>query len=105
MKLLLYLLFAHVMADIAFQSEWLAKEKRSSALAMIWHCTIWTGCLCLVLEWFNIEVLFGPVLFLFVGHYVMDSIKAVWDEPTPVAVWLDQLFHVFQCIVVSYWLV
>jgi len=71
---LFWLLFAHFLADLSLQGNWVAKNKGKIALFMIGHCVIYTGVIALTLMALN---LYSPwkIPFLFIGHYFMDSLK------------------------------
>ena len=76
-----WLLFAHFLADLPLQGEFIAKNKGKEPLFMFGHCIIWTGCVSLTL---HVLGLYAPwkIPFLFVGHYLMDSLKCKAFEKT-----------------------
>lgn len=94
----LWMVFAHVIGDIALQSDWLAQNKGKYFVCMIWHSVIWTGCICLALNWLGIEVRAWKVAFLLSGHFVMDEWKCNSTKKFPTwHLYFDQAWHLVQC--------
>lgn len=97
----IWLLFAHYIGDIALQSSWQADNKGKYWYIMFSHCMIWTACVSVVLEYLGLFALW-KVLFLLLGHYACDSIKA--SQPKTKENWWmiypDQLFHLIQLLIV-----
>ena len=111
MQVILFLIFAHIIADWALQPEFMANNKGKYWFVMVAHCLVWTGCLCFVLEYFNLFAWWKP-LFLFYFHISMDTIKCVvygkrkpfnfWEHPGDFKLmYIDQSVHLAQCIMVG----
>lgn len=100
MKEIIFLLFAHHIGDMALQPEWIAMNKGKHWFVLLWHCIIWTGCICIALEYFCSFELWKPI-FLIAGHYCIDLWKC--KTSTKLNEWhlaVDQLFHLLQLIIV-----
>ena len=96
------LIFAHCIGDIVFQSEFIAKNKGEISIVMIWHSIIWTGCICIALQFF-VEIYLWEILFLFIGHYICDLWKCKSTKKFPsLHLYLDQIFHLLQILMVYY---
>ena len=101
MGLLLWLIGAHYIGDIALQSDWVANMKRERWYIMHAHVTIWTTMVCLPLAHFGVLAWWHP-LFLYVGHYISDYIKC--QTPKDPKLWhyiyYDQGWHLLQLAIV-----
>ena len=104
---MLWLLIAHFIADWGLQSEFVATNKGKYYMVMVAHCTIWAGCVSIVLQHLGIFS-YEKFAFLFIGHWIMDKIKCnslkmcCADNEKHNLNWLhfDQLFYVVQCVLV-----
>jgi len=76
---ILFLLFAHTLADFALQSSWMAENKGKYWWLMAAHCTIYTGIVYLammrVLVTANDAQLFVAIPILFITHWLFDKWK------------------------------
>lgn len=94
----IWLIFAHVIGDFVLQTEWLAHNKGKFWLWMLWHSMIWSGCICIILDDLQIEVVLWKWLFLIIGHFIIDKCRArstlTWHALT------DQALHLLQCWIV-----
>ena len=99
---LIWLIFAHFIADWALQSEWIAMNKGKYMEIMFAHSMIWTACICITLKYIGVfEISMIP--FLLVGHYIIDQWKCIATSKFPSwHLYVDQLWHVFQCFTVVY---
>lgn len=97
----IWLLFAHYIGDIALQTESMGKFKKISWVGMVNHCMIWTAISCIALEYLGLFDLW-KVVFLFAGHYAMDSwkIKQPADKEHMWCIYLDQSWHLTQLLIV-----
>jgi len=102
-----YLLFAHCLADFPLQGSWLAEMKGKEPLFLFAHVTIWTGFILLALQFLGISVFMWKLLFLLLGHYIADFTKCkimnnntLFDFEIRRLVYADQLFHLFQLLIV-----
>ena len=98
---LIWLIFAHFIGDIALQSDWQANNKGKYWYVMLSHCMIWTGCICIALQFLGIFAVW-KVLFLLTGHWVSDYIKARQPkrDDTWWMIYPDQAWHGIQCFIV-----
>lgn len=71
-----WLVFAHFLADLPLQGDWVAKEKGKEPLFMIGHCVIWSGCIAFTLQMLGLYQSWH-LFFLFIGHYIMDKSKCI----------------------------
>jgi len=98
---IIWLIFAHYIGDVALQSTGMSKFKKISWVGMVNHCMVWTGLVCVALQYLGILSLW-KVLFLFFGHYLMDS----WKKKQPAdkehmwCIYVDQSWHIIQLFVV-----
>ena len=105
---MIWLIFAHFIGDWALQSERIAKEKANYWFVMFAHCVIWTGCICIALEYLG--VLNGwKIMFLFFGHYICDYWKCrvyskvpFCEQRTLKHLYIDQMFHLAQVLAVGF---
>lgn len=111
-----FLLFAHFLADLPLQGQWIAENKGKEPLFMFGHVVIWTGCISLALLAIHGQIEMWELIFLFLGHYIADYSKCKYVENlcytqdnkltnisaklAREAVYLDQAFHLFQLIIV-----
>ena len=94
---MIWLIFAHFIGDWALQSDWIAQNKGKYWSVMFAHCMIWTGCICLIMRWINLEVFPQHYVFLFSGHYLCDSWKCKYANKFPSwHLYVDQIFHIAQ---------
>lgn len=110
MKAILFLIFAHIIADWALQPQHMADQKGKYWFVMAAHCLVWTGCLCFVLEYFNMFA-WWKVCMLFIFHWAMDKKKCKeYAARVPfefnytkdfIWMYVDQAFHILQCIIVG----
>ena len=105
---MIWLIFAHFIADWSMQPEWIAQNKGKYWFVMFAHCMVWTACICIALEYCGLFA-YWKVLFLFIGHYLCDSWKCkeyavipFCKQESNLIMYVDQLFHLFQCSVVWY---
>ena len=111
-RIMMWLVFAHFIGDIALQSSWQADNKGKYWYVMLSHCMIWTACICIALRFVYCSPLsiyqfysvpLWKVLFLLVGHVICDSWKSRQPK-TPEHWWkvyLDQAFHFLQLLIVG----
>lgn len=107
---MLWIIFAHYIADWGLQNEFVSKNKGKYWIIMLSHCMIWTGLICFVLNWLGIFT-YWKFIFLLVGHWIsdkwkMDRIKnscqaSKEDEENNLQLlYIDQAIHLAQCIIV-----
>lgn len=95
------IVFAHYIGDIALQNDWQARHKCSQWYVMVCHCIVWTGCVCVALEYAG-TLAPWKVAFLIAGHFACDKWKCT--KPCPPSKWtpvyLDQAIHLAQLALV-----
>lgn len=97
---MIWLLFAHHLADVAFQPSWLIKNKSEHWWSIYEHCMIWTGVISLTLllldrfSYWDIPILLG-------GHFIIDFIKYRYFKEWK-WIYLDQALHYLQILIVYY---
>jgi len=127
--MLIWVIFAHYIADWALQTDFMAQKKGRYWIVMMSHCFVWAGCISFVLQWlglFNYDKFF----FLFFGHWAMDKLKMDKTKYLPTLndadykrietdkdandlikkveahnlkwLYIDQLFHLGQCIIIFF---
>lgn len=98
---LICLLFAHYVGDSLLQPKWLSKDKARLWYMMLFHCFIWTGCICIVLCFFELFALW-KALFLITGHWISDTLKTLKRRPSGMRKYnfVDQAWHIAQCLIV-----
>lgn len=117
---MIWLIFAHFIGDWSLQPEWVAHNKGKLWFVMVAHCAVWTGIVCAFYAAFvrndepwthcGMQIATLKVAFLFVGHYVCDLWKCKVDEKVPFCqqktywhLYVDQIWHIFQCAIVWIW--
>jgi hypothetical protein len=98
---ILFLIFLHHLADVAFQPSWLIENKKKYTFALYEHVWIWTGTISLglyFLDLFTIE----KAIFLFLGHFVIDFFmyRILPKDKSYHWVIVDQLLHYLQIYVI-----
>ncbi|HUS50148.1 MAG TPA: DUF3307 domain-containing protein [Candidatus Paceibacterota bacterium] len=94
--------FAHCIGDMVLQSSFMSEYKGKFWYPMFSHVFIWTMCISLVLNYFEIFT-YWKFGFLFIGHWLMDK----WKSNTPRddahrwCMYVDQGWHFIQIIVVA----
>ncbi len=97
---MIWLLFAHFIGDWALQNDFMAKYKADRPIVMVAHCMIWTACICIAQEYIS-DLEHWMIYFLFVGHLIADYIKCLAIDRKWWGIYLDQLWHIIQCFIVS----
>jgi hypothetical protein len=90
MNTIITLIFCHLLGDYVLQNDFLAKTKGSNWYHMIVHCFLYC---------FPFYIFFGldwRLLFIFVTHIIIDTLKARYHKINYVA---DQLFHYLMLLV------
>lgn len=97
----IWLLIAHVIGDIAIQSDWVAQNKGKFIIVLSWHTIIWAGCICIALEYMGMMSMW-KFFFLVSGHLFCDLWKCKSTNKFPSwHLYADQMFHLFQCFIVG----
>ncbi len=95
-----WLIWAHFIGDFAFQTEYIAANKKSWYICIV-HSVIWTGCVVMALEYCKINAPWKWP-FLCIVHCLVD--KARVDAPksldNPLWFYVDQLIHFIQLEIV-----
>ncbi|MBI2909398.1 MAG: DUF3307 domain-containing protein [Chloroflexi bacterium] len=98
---MLWIIFAHIMGDYVLQGPWIARNKARLWYVMLAHGAIWTGCICVTLQYLGILAWY-KIPFLLFGHVIMDTLKHQNGRGNS-EVWirLDRTWHLLQCLAVS----
>ena len=98
----IWLIFAHCLGDWAWQPEWMTTAKSKHVFVMFAHCMIWAACICIALSLLFIPIPMWKILFLIIGHGIADWYKGKYmkHESDYWMVYLDQLWHILQLMVV-----
>lgn len=101
-----WLIFAHAFGDWITQDTWMAENKGKYWIVMFFHCIVWTGFICIALQYLN-KLTWWNVPFLVIGHYVIDSWKCrvyakkpFCQQPSAKHLYIDQVLHLLQIAVV-----
>lgn len=99
--LLVNLLIGHMIADFAFQSDALVKNKQEYMLCgygMWWHSLVVLACTWLVIGEFSLwYIAFG----ITITHTVIDYLKVKFTHNGPRAFAVDQFLHIFILVLAS----
>jgi len=92
-NVLLGLITAHVFGDYAFQTAYIAEDKKRNFYHLLVHCWIYTACFGILLAVLN-KFNFGIVSFIFVSHVIVDYLKCkIENKIGSKAYVLDQVLH------------
>lgn len=100
---MIWLLFAHHLADVAFQPSWLIEAKKRHLWAIFEHVMIYSGVLSFTLYWMGLFQTWHFFYFL-IGHFMIDSffyrvLPALRNESKQYwYVYPDQALHYLQII-------
>ena len=89
-ELILKLLFCHLVGDYVLQSDFIAKTKGENWYHLLVHCVLY------VLPFYIAFGLTWQLLFIFVVHVAVDSLKARYNKISYVT---DQYCHYFAMLV------
>lgn len=89
-RLIITLIFCHLIGDYVFQSDFIAKTKGTNWYHLIVHCMLYC------LPFFVIYGLTWQLLFIFIAHMVIDPIKARYNKINYIT---DQLLHYIVMLV------
>ena len=98
--MIIWLLFAHHLADVAFQPSWLIANKKKHWFSIYEHAMVWTGIVSLTLLVLGVEPTLWKMLFLLIGHFLIDFFK--YKQEDWFWIYPDQLAHYLQIIIVYY---
>ncbi|MEA1909523.1 MAG: DUF3307 domain-containing protein [Patescibacteria group bacterium] len=90
MELLLVLICAHFIGDIALQTQWLADNKGKDRFVMFLHVAVYMSVLVLAAIFYGEPLNTWVILALFVTHFLIDEAKA---RHKSIKMWEDQLMH------------
>ena len=111
---LLWLLFAHFIADWALQPLWIGTNKGKYWSIMTAHCMVYTACICVALKYIGAHFIPVFALITFITHYLTDWWKCKqskeWNctsgEEFPLEpLYVDQAFHIIVLMVFFFWIV
>ena len=61
-------IIGHLVADYLLQFDWIAENKKKSHLVCIFHCLVWTLCVCSMGHIWNATA----ISVLFITHFIQD---------------------------------
>jgi len=100
---MVWLIFGHFIGVFGLQSEWIVLNKAKYRYLLFVHAMIWTACVCGGLAIANRDVHLWQIVFLCSGHYVCDKWKLTRYATVPTwHFYVDQAWHIFQCVFVFY---
>lgn len=73
--MIIYILFLHFVADFCLQTSWMANNKSSNNVALLWHVVVYSFCLflgILVINTFIVIDISRFVLLNMVLHFITD---------------------------------
>lgn len=116
-ELFLFFLFIHYVFDFCLQTDFISKYKQELFVVMFVHVFTWTMALLFAVKLLGMSAPWWMPFFLYVGHYFSDDYKCwlikeykVKDEEAEkkrvinLFHW-DQLWHVFQVAILTYFVV
>ena len=89
-RLIITLIFCHLIGDYVLQTDFIAKTKGTNWYHLIVHCMLYC------LPFFVIYGLTWQLLFIFITHMVIDPIKARYNKINYIT---DQLLHYIVMLV------
>jgi uncharacterized membrane protein len=109
---LFFLLFAHFLADFAFQSDFMSKYKYELWYVMLVHCFVWIGCLIITAAALGLYIPFVVWVINFGIHWFVDWYKCrciARFDPTSIIpkdtlkryFMNDQVVHLVQIVFLS----
>lgn len=118
-ELWLLLMFVHYVFDFCLQTEFMSKYKQKLPVVMTVHVFVWTMAILITLKLLGLFVYakhFWIPAFLYLGHYLADDIKCDLinmpkykrsneeDEKKRMInlFHLDQVWHIIQVSIVTY---
>lgn len=96
----IWLIFLHHLADVAFQPSWLIENKKVHWWSIYEHAMVWTFVISVGLVVFG-AFSWWKVLFLLVGHFIIDAFR-YWKFKSWNYIYLDQALHYAQILFVYY---
>lgn len=104
-EIIIWLLFAHWVADFVFQSDFVAQNKSKSNKVLIGHCLIYGGTIGSIMNFIHMSWFWVPVMLLhFPVDYITSRINSkLWADKKVhwffVSVGFDQFIHFVTLIV------
>lgn len=100
-ELLWFMIIAHCLADMCWQSSFISHNKNRKFVLMFFHALCVTGMISIPLYVFNV-LTFATILFLLISHIMVD----VWKSNQPKdddhfwCIYVDQTLHLLCMILV-----
>lgn len=89
-KLIITLIFCHLIGDYVLQTDFIAKTKGTNWYHLFVHCVLYC------LPFFIVYGLTWQLLFVFIMHFVIDPLKARYNKINYVT---DHLLHYIVMLV------
>ena len=102
MKIILILVFSHLLLDWSLQDEMTKKYKSKYWFVLLVHCIIWSFGISLVLMWLGLFAWWKTGMLL-IGHYCMDywKCRGLYKRcglKDMISLYIDQAFHIGQIL-------
>lgn len=96
---LFFLIFLHYLGDFPLQGQFLAENKGKNDYLLFAHAFIWAGTISAGLLYFGLFATW-KVLFLLIGHFVIDRGKARLQVSGQLELLIDQTLHFVQIVII-----
>ena len=97
---LFFLIFLHYLGDFPLQGQFLAENKGKNDYLLFAHAFIWAGTISTGLLYFGLFATW-KVLFLLIGHFIIDRWKARLPVSGQKELLIDQTLHFVQVLIVQ----
>jgi len=96
-QILFFLIFLHCLGDFPLQGQFLAENKGQNDYLLFAHSVIWAGTISAGLLYFGLFAMW-KVLFLLIGHFIIDRWKARLQVSGQKSLMIDQGLHFVQIL-------
>ncbi|KKN09467.1 hypothetical protein LCGC14_1046320 [marine sediment metagenome] len=78
MKLLIFMIFGHLLGDVFLRNVIIDRHKHDNMVVQAFHCFIVTTCIAIPLEVFS-KLTMENYMILLLSHFIIDEIKGKLD--------------------------
>ncbi len=105
-EIFFWLLFAHMIGDMSFQTTFIAHNKGKYFFLMFAHIMIYLGTIGIALHLLNIFSWYA-IVWIGIGHWAMDLWKSRQpkDDEHFYQIYIDQGWHYLQLLMVVYMMI